>query len=85
MRLWSQKEILEALFANYDKLDDDIKAELLLKGFGWLPFRKMVEIKATNGLNTQNYNQRRFHSMKRRGLILSLGISNLYGVCGSGS
>lgn len=31
MRLWSQKEILEALFANYDRLDDDIKAELPLK------------------------------------------------------
>ena len=31
VRLWSQKELLEALFANYDRLDDDIKAELPLK------------------------------------------------------
>lgn len=31
MRLWSQRELLEALFANYDRLDDDIKAELPLK------------------------------------------------------
>ena len=31
MRLWSQKELLEALFANYDRLDEDIKAELPLK------------------------------------------------------
>lgn len=31
VRLWTQKELLEALFANYDKLDEDIKAELPLK------------------------------------------------------
>ena len=31
VRLWSQKELLEALFAQYDRLDDDIKAELPLK------------------------------------------------------
>ena len=31
VRLWSQKEFLEALFANYDKLDEDIRAELPLK------------------------------------------------------
>ena len=31
IRLWSQKELLEALFANYDKLDEDLKAELPLK------------------------------------------------------
>lgn len=31
VRLWSQKELLEALFANYDKLDEDLKAELPLK------------------------------------------------------
>lgn len=31
VRLWSQKELLEALFSVYDKLDDDIKAELPLK------------------------------------------------------
>lgn len=31
VRLWTQKDLLEALFANYDKLDDDIKAELPLK------------------------------------------------------
>lgn len=31
VRLWSQKELLEALFANYDRLDADIKAELPLK------------------------------------------------------
>ena len=31
VRLWTQKELLEALFANYDRMDDDIKAELPLK------------------------------------------------------
>ncbi len=31
VRLWTQKDLLEALFANYDRLDDDIKAELPLK------------------------------------------------------
>ncbi|MCC7018754.1 MAG: restriction endonuclease [Ardenticatenales bacterium] len=31
VRLWSQKELLEALYAHYDALDDDIKAELPLK------------------------------------------------------
>ncbi len=31
VRLWTSKELLEALFANYDKLDEDIKAELPLK------------------------------------------------------
>lgn len=31
VRLWTQKELLEALFANYDKLDDELKAELPLK------------------------------------------------------
>ena len=31
VRLWTQKELLEQLFANYDRLDDDIKAELPLK------------------------------------------------------
>jgi restriction system protein len=31
IRLWTRKELLEALFANYDKLDEDIKAELPLK------------------------------------------------------
>ncbi|HTQ40727.1 MAG TPA: restriction endonuclease [Pirellulales bacterium] len=31
VRLWSQKELLEALFAHYDQLDDDLKAELPLK------------------------------------------------------
>ncbi len=31
VRLWTQKELLEALFAVYDKLDEDIKAELPLK------------------------------------------------------
>ncbi len=31
VRLWSQKELLEALFAQYDRLDEDIKAELPLK------------------------------------------------------
>ena len=31
VRLWSQKELFDALFANYDKLDEDIKAELPLK------------------------------------------------------
>lgn len=31
VRLWSQKELLEALFANYDQLDEELKAELPLK------------------------------------------------------
>lgn len=31
VRLWSQKEILEAVFTYYDRLDDDLKAELSLK------------------------------------------------------
>lgn len=31
VRLWTQKEFLEALFANYDRLDQDLKAELPLK------------------------------------------------------
>jgi len=31
VRLWSQKELLEALFANYGALDEDLKAELPLK------------------------------------------------------
>ncbi len=31
VRLWSQKELLERLFANYDKLDEDLRAELPLK------------------------------------------------------
>lgn len=31
VRLWTQKEFLEELFAHYDELDDDLKAELPLK------------------------------------------------------
>jgi restriction system protein len=31
LRLWRRVEILEQLFATYDKLDDEIKAELPLK------------------------------------------------------
>ena len=31
VRLWTQKELLEALFTYYDKLDEDLKAELPLK------------------------------------------------------
>ena len=31
VRLWTQKELLEALFSQYDQLDEDIKAELPLK------------------------------------------------------
>ena len=31
VRLWTQKELLEQLFAHYDHLDDDLKAELPLK------------------------------------------------------
>lgn len=31
VRLWSDKELLEALFENYDRLDDELKAELPLK------------------------------------------------------
>ena len=31
VRLWTQKELLEELFAHYEQLDEDIKAELPLK------------------------------------------------------
>jgi len=31
VRLWTRKELLEALFENYDRVDDEIKAELPLK------------------------------------------------------
>jgi restriction system protein len=31
LRFWTQKELLEQLFANYDRLDDEIKVELPLK------------------------------------------------------
>jgi restriction system protein len=31
VRLWGRKELLEALFAHYDRLDGDLKAELPLK------------------------------------------------------
>jgi len=31
VRLWSQTELLEALFANYEQLDADLRAELPLK------------------------------------------------------
>ena len=31
VRLWSQMELLEQLFANHDRFDDDLKAELPLK------------------------------------------------------
>ncbi len=31
VRLWAQQELLEALFANYEKLDEEIRAELPLK------------------------------------------------------
>jgi restriction system protein len=31
VRLWNQKDLIEQLLANYDKLDQDIKAELPLK------------------------------------------------------
>jgi restriction system protein len=31
VRLWTRKELLDALFAHYDKLDEDLKAELPLK------------------------------------------------------
>jgi restriction system protein len=31
VRLWTRKDLLEALFAHYDKLDEDLKAELPLK------------------------------------------------------
>jgi len=33
VRLWTQRELLEALFAHYDQLGDDLKAELPLKRF----------------------------------------------------
>lgn len=31
VRLWTQKELLEELFSNYDKLDEEIRAEIPLK------------------------------------------------------
>ena len=31
VRLWSQKELLEQLFMHYDRLDEDLRAELPLK------------------------------------------------------
>ena len=31
VRLWTQKELLEQLFALYDHLDEELKAELPLK------------------------------------------------------
>lgn len=31
LRLWTQKELLEQLFASYDQLDEDLRAELPLK------------------------------------------------------
>jgi restriction system protein len=31
LRLWSRKDLLAQIFTHYDKLDDDIKAELVLK------------------------------------------------------
>lgn len=31
VRLWTRKDLLEALFAHYDKLDQDLRAELPLK------------------------------------------------------
>ena len=31
VRLWTQKDLLEQLFAHYDHLDEDLKAELPLK------------------------------------------------------
>lgn len=31
VRLWNQEELLQALLANYDKLDDELKAELPLR------------------------------------------------------
>lgn len=37
VRLWSQKELLEQLFAVYDRLDDDLKAELPLKRIWTVP------------------------------------------------
>ncbi|MGX5653116.1 hypothetical protein ACWKW4_22935 [Hydrogenophaga borbori] len=30
-RLWTQKELLEQLFEQYDRLDEDLRAELPLK------------------------------------------------------
>ena len=40
VRLWSQMELLEQLFANYDRFDDDLKAELPLKRSGLWQRRK---------------------------------------------
>ena len=31
VRLWTQKDLLEQLFATYENLDEDLKAELPLK------------------------------------------------------
>ncbi len=37
VRLWTQKELLEQLFAHYDRLGDDLKAELPLKRIWTVP------------------------------------------------
>ncbi len=31
MRLWDQNDLIDEFLANYDKLDDDLRAELPLK------------------------------------------------------
>ncbi|HZL05672.1 MAG TPA: hypothetical protein VFE45_09690 [Coriobacteriia bacterium] len=31
MRVWSSKELLEAIFRNYDRLSDEVRSELPLK------------------------------------------------------
>lgn len=33
VRLWNQDDIIEALLENYDKIDEDLKAEIPLKRF----------------------------------------------------
>lgn len=42
LRLWSQKELLEQLFEQYERLDDDLKAELPLKRV-WMVAAQDVE------------------------------------------
>jgi restriction system protein len=42
IRLWNQRDVLDALFANYERLDDDLKAELPLKRI-WTVAREALE------------------------------------------
>lgn len=53
IRLWSQIELLEALFANYERLDDEIKAELPLKGKSGVHYARVRAICRQDNLEEQ--------------------------------